>query len=169
MNPEPNKEIKEFKDIIENIHTAILFTRAKKNEWKGRPMATVKVDDKGSFWFFTDEFSNKVEEIWRNNEVVINYSNLTGNAYIRVTGKAYLSRDINKINELYSPFVQTWLPGGLNDPNLLLLRIEPQEIEYYYNGKSTHNIPQSKMLSHLINPPKYIDHIRENANLNVAY
>jgi general stress protein 26 len=168
MNSEPHAEIKIFKNIIQSIHTGILYTRGKKNELKGRPMETISVDKLGSFWFFTSEFSDKVVEIWRNNEVFINYSNLSGNAYIMVTGKAYLNRDINKITELYDPSVKAWLPEGLNDPNLLLLRIEPSGVEYFYNGKPEKNVSDCKILSQMFAGKEYEDNIRLKANLNLA-
>lgn len=128
--PHPKEESDKFRYVIENAKTGIFFTVCSNNGLAGRPMHTMLVDNDCSLWFFTHEFNNHVQQIWRNNEVYINYGNECLQVCASVKGKAYLTRDINKINELYTPFIREWLPRGINDPGLLLIRVEPVNVEY---------------------------------------
>ena len=158
-------DISQLKTIIENIKTGILFTRSANNELKGRPMTTVQVDSNGHLWFFTNEFSGNVHEICKNNKVFLNYANPFINTYAVVNGKAYLTREINKMNELYTPYIKTWFPAGLNDPNLLLIRIEPDEVEYW-NGNSGKIVTSSKLFSGMSSDDEFINGNVKKAHLN---
>ena len=150
--PHTKEENYKLREIVENIKTGILFTNCGNNELTGRPMLTIQVDLNCSLWFFTNEFSNHVRQIWKNNEVYINYVNsLHHTTSAMVKGNAYLTRDINKINELYNSSVNEWFRAGINDPGLLLIRVEPVSVEYwngeYYKNISPFNMPVSASLN----------------------
>jgi general stress protein 26 len=145
--PAYKDEINNLKSIVEIINTGILFTHGNMGKLNGRPMTTVKIEQNANLWFFTNEFSRNVSEICQNNEVVINYAVPGVNTYAAVKGKAYLTREINKINELYVPAVKTWFPEGLNDPSLLLLRVEPTEIQCWQVNPS--KVEPSKKISRM--------------------
>ena len=40
-------------------------------------------------------------------------------------------RDHAKAKELWHDSYKSWLPGGLDDPNLILLKIDVQQAEYW--------------------------------------
>lgn len=165
MKSVQQEEVDKFKAIIESIKTGILFTRTGMDRLKGRPMTTIQVDNNGDLWFFTNEFSGNVYEICKNNEVFLNYANPFIDTYAVVTGKAYLTREINKMNELYAPSIKTWFPAGLNDPNLLLLRIEPDEVEYW-NGNSVKMVTSFNILSGMCSDDEFINGKVRKADLN---
>lgn len=165
MKSVQQEEVDKFKAIIESIKTGILFTRTGMDRLKGRPMTTIQVDNNGDLWFFTNEFSGNVYEICKNNEVFLNYANPFIDAYAVVTGKAYLTREINKMNELYAASIKTWFPAGLNDPNLLLLRIEPDEVEYW-NGNSGKLVTSFNILSGMSSDDEFINGKVRKADLN---
>ena len=165
MKSVQQEEVDKFKAIIESIKTGILFTRTGMDRLKGRPMTTIQVDNNGDLWFFTNEFSGNVYEICKNNEVFLNYANPFIDAYAVVTGKAYLTRENNKMNELYAPSIKTWFPAGLNDPNLLLLRIEPDEVEYW-NGNSGKIVTSFNILSDMSSDDEFINGKVRKADLN---
>ncbi|MEP6711046.1 MAG: pyridoxamine 5'-phosphate oxidase family protein [Ferruginibacter sp.] len=124
-------QLQKFKDLINEIKTCILITKSAVGKLKGRPMATAKVDDDGSIWFFTNEYSGKVEEISHQNEILLSYSSPSKNSYVVLSAKAVLSDDRQKIKELWNPLMKAWFPQGLDDPNILLVKAEPEEIEYW--------------------------------------
>jgi general stress protein 26 len=128
-------EINDLKSIIAITNTGILFTHGSVGKLNGRAMTTVKIEQNANLWFFTNEFSRHVSEICKNNRVVINYTVPLSNTYAVVRGKAYLTREINKINELYVPAIKTWFPAGLNDPSMILLRVEPVEIQCWQSDE----------------------------------
>jgi len=49
--------------------------------------------------------------------------------YVSVSGRATLVRDPARAKELWKPILKAWFPGGLEDPNLALLRVSIEEAE----------------------------------------
>ena len=39
---------------------------------------------------------------------------------------------VGKAKQLWSPLYRTWFPKGLEDPNLILLKVHVQEAEYWH-------------------------------------
>jgi len=52
-------------------------------------------------------------------------------AYVAVTGRAEMVEDRGLIDELWSEDVKAWFPKGKDDPNLTLLKVEPDVGEYW--------------------------------------
>jgi general stress protein 26 len=150
------EEFTKFKELVEKINTGILITINEKGELKGRPMATTDVDEDGSLWFFTNEFSGKVGEISHNNEVFITYAGNDDNQYVVVTGNAFVFDDKAKMKELWNPIVKIWFPDGLEDPRLTLLKVEPTEVEYW-TDTSSKIVILFKMLSSILKRESYKD------------
>ena len=150
------QEFKKFKELVEKIKTGILITKSAAGELKGRPMATSEVDENGNLWFFTNEFSSKVDEISHNNEVFISYAANDDNNYVVVTGNAFINDDKTKMKELWNPIVKAWFPEGLEDPRLTLLKVEPTEVEYW-TDTSSKIVILFKMLSSIMKGKTYND------------
>lgn len=110
-------------NTIDNIHT--------------RPMVYQQLEDDGTIWFFTNEFSPKVEEISVNNEISLSFINESKSNYVILKGKATLSKDEQKMEELFNPIVKAWFPKGLKDPKLALLKVDLTSAEYWDNSSST--------------------------------
>ena len=53
-----------------------------------------------------------------------------------MSGKASVSRDRAKIHELWQPIHKAWFPGGADDPNLGLLKVEVTSAEYWDSSNS---------------------------------
>ena len=51
--------------------------------------------------------------------------------YVSISGKAKLVDNKDKLKELYTPVIKAWFPDGIDDPRLSLLKIDPQESEYW--------------------------------------
>lgn len=148
-------EARKYKKVIEKIKTGMMVSRyAAENNIKARPMATIRVDDNGDLWFFTNAFSEKAREISGDNEVVITYSHPTSNDYIVVNGVATVINDKEKIKELYQPVIRMWFPRGLKDTKLCLLKVEPLEVEYW-SGSSNRFLVFFKMISAIFSADVY--------------
>jgi general stress protein 26 len=148
------ENLAKFKDLVEDIKTAMFVTQQEDGKLTSRPMGTVKVDEDGSLWFFTNEFSKKVEEISRDNKIMLNYASPSSNSYVSVTARAWLVDDHDKMKELWSPVMKAWFPDGLDDPKLLLIRAEPDEAEYW-NSSSSKIIVGFKMLGAILKGETY--------------
>jgi general stress protein 26 len=100
-------------------------------------MATTKVEFDGDLWFFTKKDSPKVDEIEREHEVCCAYSRPDKQHYVSMSGKARLTRDRAKMEELWNPAYKAWFPDGLDDPQVSLLKVEVTQAEYWDTPNST--------------------------------
>jgi general stress protein 26 len=128
--------LEDIKNKIKDINIAMLVTEEPDGTLRSRPMATNKMEDDGSIWFFTGEYSPKVAEVNENHKVNISYADPDKNVYVSVSGQAYLVTDKNKIDELWKPFLKAWFPKGKEDPNVALLKVVPQKAEYWDSESS---------------------------------
>ena len=130
METTHQNSIKKLKSLIDDIEIAMLCT-LNGDEIRARPMATLKIDDDGSIWFFTDEFSGKVEEAQAQHKVCLSYAHPGKHTYVSVNGYAEVVNNRTRMEDLYTPMVKVFFPRGLEDPKLTLLKIKPYEAEYW--------------------------------------
>jgi general stress protein 26 len=147
MKNEKNIEI--LKGKIEEIRICLLTTFSAKDEFSSRPMATAKVEEDGSIWFFTNEYSPKSTEISKENKVTLGYSSPSDNTYITINGKAELVDDQLRKEAYFSAPVKAWFPDGVNDPRLILLKVTPESAEYW-DGSSSKIVIAFEMLKAIV-------------------
>ena len=138
MENKKQESIKKLKDLLESIDFAMLTTIAG-GKFRSRPMSTQKFEFDGDLWFFTSDQTHKVEEIEADNRVLVAYSKPEDNTYVSVFGRAEITKDRAKIEELWSPIHKAWFPEGLDDPTLALLKVSVEEAEYW-------DAPSSKLV-----------------------
>ncbi len=124
-------EVDKLKSLIEGIPTSMLVTHSLDGGIVSRPMATLKVDDRGDLWFFTDITSKKSTEIEINSQVNLTFVSQSDATYVSVSGKGDFIEDDNMKKELFNRMSKAWYPEGSSDPKLSLLRVKPQRIEYW--------------------------------------
>ncbi len=125
------KKARELSSKLKDIKIAMLTTLASDGKSNSIPMYTFELKDDGIIWLFISKQSKKFEEVKSNPDILLNYSNPQNNLYVAVNGKAEISENKAKIDELWSDRFKMWFPYGKEDPNLCLLKIEPQEAEYW--------------------------------------
>jgi general stress protein 26 len=129
--PSDYNALRKLNDLIRGIRIAMLTTIRGDGLPHSRPMATQQAESDGELWFFTGWSTKKTHEVEENPLVNLGYANPDGNTYISVSGAAALLRDPDKARELWSPAYKAWFPKGLDDPDLALLRVTVQHVEYW--------------------------------------
>jgi general stress protein 26 len=104
---------------------------------RSRPMVTQERAFDGTLWFFTSAAAAKVSEVEQEERVNLSYANPDRGLSVSVSGTARLVRDRDRIKELWTPALRTWFPGGPDDPELGLLRIDVDRAEYWDGPSST--------------------------------
>ena len=87
----------------------------------------------------TSKETHKAEEIEKNPNVhiLIGYSGEGfGDTYAEIAGTATLTDDRELIDRLWSDEMEKWFKGK-EDPNLVILKIEPTSIRYMNEGSRT--------------------------------
>jgi general stress protein 26 len=116
---------------IKDVRIAMLTTREPDGMLRSRPMATQQTESDGELWFFTYDDSAKVEEIEKHRDVNVSYAAHDKSLYVSVSGKAQLTRDRAKAEELWNPFLKAWFPDGLEDPKLVLVKVAVEQAEFW--------------------------------------
>jgi general stress protein 26 len=117
--------------LIKDIRFAMMTTAAKDGSFDSRPMATQKKEFDGTLWFLTSQDSSKVDEIADDSHVALMYADPSNAKYVAVKGRAFASKDRAKIHELWNPMYKAWFPGGEDDPQVTVLRVDVTEAQYW--------------------------------------
>ena len=110
-----------FVDAVDGIRMVMLTTLAGA-EPHARPMAVQQTDDDAVVWLFAENGSAKVEQIRADPHVGLVY--VDGGDYVSATGRAEVSTDVARKQELWNPFAEAWLQCEPEHDKAVLLRIE---------------------------------------------
>ena len=96
-----------------------------------RPMAVQQIDDEGNFWFLSADDSHKNEEISHDPFVHLLFQGSSYSDFLNIYGIAEISKDKEKIKELWEPLLKTWFTEGEDDPRISVIKVTPHEGNYW--------------------------------------
>jgi general stress protein 26 len=131
------QQLSKLGELIRDIRVAMLTTIDEDGSLRSRPMAAPQVAFEGELWFFTGSDAPKVEEAQQCHQVNVSFADPAQQCYVSISGTATLVRNRQKMGELWSPWLRTWFPHGLDEPNLALLKVEVEKAEYWDAPAST--------------------------------
>jgi general stress protein 26 len=117
-------------DIIEKVGVCMLTTQFS-GGLRARPVEARPDRDAGVIFFVTDIHSAKENEIEAAPDVGLVFIDSSDNAYLSITGRASVTRDVDKTKAAWRKTDEVWWPGGPDDPDVCLLRIEPLTAELW--------------------------------------
>jgi len=126
-----NESVQKLGELIRDFKFAMLTTVDLDGSLYSRPMACQKVDFDGDLWFFSSRSSGKIRSIESDQHVNICYSAPEDQRYISVSGRAQMVVDHYKFEELWNPWYKAWFPQGLEDPDLILIKVHVESAEYW--------------------------------------
>jgi general stress protein 26 len=153
---EKEEAVKKFKELVRDVSICMFTTIDDHNTLYSRPMSTLQIDDEGNAWFFTNEFSETIQEVSRDNSVHLIYSHPGKNVYVTVKGSCTVILDRKKIDELWNPILKAWFPNGKEDPKLCLVKVVTEEASYWNSNSGSMGV-YFKMLKAIANREKYIE------------
>ncbi|MBC8035082.1 MAG: pyridoxamine 5'-phosphate oxidase family protein [Chitinophagaceae bacterium] len=145
-NLSDNDAIAKIKQLVSDATTCMFVTHLTQQPLSSRPMAAQQVDEEGNIWFLSSRYSEKNSDIEHDDNVQLFFSNNNQYEYLSVYGKAAIIVDKEKAKELWTPIAKTWFHGGVDDPNLTLIKVHPSDA-YYWDTKSNKMISLIKMLA----------------------
>ena len=131
MATDRQHHIEQLADLIRDVDIAMFTTTGGDGRLYSRPLGTQEVAFDGDLWFATSADSPKVAEIALNPRVNVAYASPSKNTYVSVAGTAQVVHDRAKIEELWSPAMKLFFPGGKDDPNLRLIHVRAESAEYW--------------------------------------
>ncbi len=133
--------VKKIKELAEKAGSCFFCTDIRTGStFQTRPMAAEVIDDNGNFWFLSASDSHKNKEIEKDPKVQLLFQGSSHSDFMTLYGDATISRDQNKIDELWDPMMKNWFTEGKSDPRITVLKFAPSE-GYYWDTK--HAMPVS--------------------------
>lgn len=114
------------------------------NRLSVRPMAVQETDEEGNFWFLSPDDSHKNKEVEINPQVHLLFQGSAHSDFLSVHGVATVSRDKQRIKELWKPILKTWFTEGIDDPRITVIKVETRD-GYYWDNKHGDAIAFIKM------------------------
>lgn len=119
-------------DLLNEFDVGMLVTRTPDGSLRGRPMALAAADSDGTLWFATDRHSGKVDELEQDRHVAVTLQSKA--KFVSLSGTARTVDDRAKLSQLWKAEWKVWFPGGKDDPNVTLLRVDGTAGEYWDNS-----------------------------------
>lgn len=116
-------------EIIKSTRIAMMTHVDAQGRLVSHPMGTQDVDFAGSVWFIAERDSSKVREIEANPQVNLAYAGR--GEWVSFSGTARVVDDRDKLAELWGTFTSSWLEGGPDNPNNILLEVTGDTAEYW--------------------------------------
>ena len=124
-------ELQRFYELADDIEIAMMTTRRPDGHMRSRAMANQKRASGADLWFVTSEGCDKLEELSHDPHVNLTYYRESSREWISVSGIATISRDRDKIHELYAPDWAMWFGqdgdprhGTADDPRIVLIGVD---------------------------------------------
>lgn len=126
-------ELEKLYTLIDDIEIAMMTTRRPDGHLESRAMANQKHAAGADLWFVSAEGTAKLRDLEHDPHVNLAYYRDGTREWISVSGLATLSRDRQKIRELYAADWKLWFPdagdprhGTPDDPRLVLIGVDIQ-------------------------------------------
>ncbi len=127
----PSDQYEDVWKRIKDIRYAMLTTSDEDGSLTARPMTTVQKEFSGTLWFFTSRSSPPAVSVLRHGTVGLQYTDHGDDVYVSLSGDAQLEHDRARMEALWSPMVKAWFPRGVDDPDLVMIRVDVHKAEYW--------------------------------------
>ena len=124
-------ELNKLYEHIDDIEIAMMTTRRTDGHLQSRPMATQKHAAGADLWFVTREGMPKLADIQNDPHINLGYYKDRTKEWVSVSGVASVSRDRQKIHELYAADWKAYFPnegdarhGTKDDPRMVLIGVD---------------------------------------------
>lgn len=123
-------------ELIRGIPFAMLTTVRTDGSLHSCPMATRPADPSAVLWFISDNNTEKAEAVRTSPRVNVAFTDPASQRYISVSGYCEMVRDNGRAKAMWDPQYKAWFPAGLDDPNLILLKVNIHEAEYWDHSQN---------------------------------
>jgi general stress protein 26 len=130
-------ELERFYTLIDDIEIGMMTTRRPDGHLVSRAMANQKRADGADLWFVTCDGSAKLSHLAQDPHLNLSYFRDSSMEWISVSGTAIISRDREKIRELYAADWKAWFAeegdprhGTPDDPRMVLIGVEIHAAEF---------------------------------------
>jgi general stress protein 26 len=116
-------------ELMGDMYIGMLTTTTADGTLHSVPMARQQVEPSAELWFITARDTEHVRDIQARPHVGLTFSER--DKWVSIQGSAQIVDDKAKLEELWNTFAEAWLPGGPDDPNATLIRVDAHGGEYW--------------------------------------
>ena len=121
----------------------MFFGLAEGGDGHARPM-TAQLDEdgfqgdlyQGPIWFFTSRSGELYQQIGSGGRAMAHFASKGHDIWATVHGNLSQSTDRDVIDRLWNRFVAAWYEGGKDDPDIALIRLDPENAEIWIDASS---------------------------------
>ena len=117
-------------DLIDDIEICMMTTRRRDGHLESRAMATQKRATGADLWFVSRDGTAKIADLEADPHLNLSFYKDRTKEWISISGVAAVSRDREKIRELYAPDWKLWFAeegdprhGTPEDPRMVLIAV----------------------------------------------
>lgn len=133
--PTPQELERKFWDALSSDRTMMLGLHAVA-EGHTRPMTAMLDEDRRSMWFFTVKDNAMVHQLDQGHRAVATFTAKDHALFATLHGTLLVESNPAMIDRLWNSHIAAWYEGGRNDPNIALLRLDPEQAEIWENASS---------------------------------
>lgn len=123
--------IRKIAALIAEVPVAMLTTTSSRGWLRSRPMVAQREPFDGELWFLTSRTAAKAGDVIDRRQVNVSYASPERDRYVSFGGIATLVDDRERIRTLWNDSVKPWFPRGVDDPDLVAIRVQAEEVEYW--------------------------------------
>jgi general stress protein 26 len=131
--------VAEFARLIEGISVAMVTTHSAEGGLNSRPMLLERLEPDATLIFLTHLSSRKVHEAESDPRVSVTFVAAKGDRYVAAFGRGAAVVDREEIRSLWNPTYRAWFPRGLKDPDIAMLKVAVERVEYW-------DVPRSRLV-----------------------
>lgn len=137
--------VKKIREIAKSARICFFGTSPGEHPLDVVPMAVQKVDDAGNLWFLSGRSSEKNRHIAADPRVQLLFAHPGSSDYLSVHGTATISDRLADRKKYWTPIAKTWFHGGVNDPELTVIKVKPSQ-GYYWDTRHGASVAMFKTL-----------------------
>lgn len=161
----PAENVKKLGELIKNIKFAMVTTTNKEGQLRSCPLTAQEVDIDGDLWFLINKNSEACKNIKIDNRVNISFS-FEEKTYISVSGRGEFVDDGEKLQSLWSPSLKIWFTEGINDPDIIILKVNVETAEYW-QYPSFKVVQMAALAKSLLGRQKEVENLSEHRKLDL--
>lgn len=137
MNANGISDEQQFGELIKDIKFVMFGTLEKHRSFiTSRPMTILEKEFDGDLWFFASHSSDLVKQIEEYALVNLTFSNDKDFSFLSARGFAEVIQDKEKQEDLWKPQYRAWFSGGVDDPDLCLIKVVVKSVDYWKSPES---------------------------------
>jgi len=118
-------------ELIQGIGVALVTTVDGTGIMHTRQLPNINTGYDDDLWFLANGTSPLISDLYNHPEVVVTFADRGNGRFIVANGTGRVLKDPARVKQLWHPVLASWLPGGPDDPELALIRVETRCVDLW--------------------------------------